>query len=294
MGVRFECPQGHKLHVKAHLAGQRGICPECGMRFIVPSFSGGRVAEAPAGDGSRGSSGYVSVAMESTATFDAALENVEASGDNSVAWYVRPAAGGQFGPIDTAGFRQWVEEGRVGADAWIWRSGWADWRPGGEAVKALAAERPRTPPPGPAPALAGASAATLPSRATLPSKSAPAHATPLRTSSKTPAAAPRLPELNEVPAIGVAVGEELDELFSAPRNGAAPSPKPATVAARAARDKRRQHNQLLTILLAVVALVLLVVLVMVIRRGGATAPGEGAAPAEGTTTATTAATPARP
>ena len=51
MGVRFECPAGHKLHVKAHLAGQRGICPECGVRFIVPTFSGGRVDEA-SGSGS--------------------------------------------------------------------------------------------------------------------------------------------------------------------------------------------------------------------------------------------------
>jgi len=46
MGVRFECPNGHKLHVKAHLAGERGICPDCDSRFIVPAASGGRVAPA--------------------------------------------------------------------------------------------------------------------------------------------------------------------------------------------------------------------------------------------------------
>jgi len=39
MGVRFECPNGHKLHVKAHLAGERGICPHCDSRFIVPAAS---------------------------------------------------------------------------------------------------------------------------------------------------------------------------------------------------------------------------------------------------------------
>lgn len=44
MGIRFECPQGHRLHVKAFLAGERGICPECDARFIVPAESGGRAS----------------------------------------------------------------------------------------------------------------------------------------------------------------------------------------------------------------------------------------------------------
>jgi hypothetical protein len=36
MGIRFSCPNGHKLNVKAHLAGKRGVCPECGTRFDIP------------------------------------------------------------------------------------------------------------------------------------------------------------------------------------------------------------------------------------------------------------------
>jgi len=111
MGVRFECPQGHQLHVKAHLAGKRGICPACGARFVVPSFSGGRVAEA-------------------------AEAPVETPAGNHAedAWYVRPAAGGQFGPVASEVFEQWVREGRVAADSWVWRTGWADWKPGREAL----------------------------------------------------------------------------------------------------------------------------------------------------------------
>ena len=72
MGVRFECPQGHKLHVKAHLAGQRGICPQCGVRFVVPSFSGGRVASVAAGEAA-GPEGDVTASMESTVSFNAGL-----------------------------------------------------------------------------------------------------------------------------------------------------------------------------------------------------------------------------
>lgn len=44
MGIRFLCPNGHRLNVKTFLAGERGICPECDARFIVPAESGGQVA----------------------------------------------------------------------------------------------------------------------------------------------------------------------------------------------------------------------------------------------------------
>lgn len=36
MGIRFFCPNGHKLNVKAHLAGKIGFCPECGARLQIP------------------------------------------------------------------------------------------------------------------------------------------------------------------------------------------------------------------------------------------------------------------
>lgn len=36
MGIRFFCPNGHKLNVKSYLAGKRGICPDCGVSFEIP------------------------------------------------------------------------------------------------------------------------------------------------------------------------------------------------------------------------------------------------------------------
>lgn len=36
MGIKFLCPHGHKLNVKTFLAGKKGVCPECGERFVVP------------------------------------------------------------------------------------------------------------------------------------------------------------------------------------------------------------------------------------------------------------------
>ncbi len=39
MGIRFFCPNGHKLNVKAELAGKVGICPKCGERMLIPLIS---------------------------------------------------------------------------------------------------------------------------------------------------------------------------------------------------------------------------------------------------------------
>jgi len=33
MGIRFFCPNGHKLNVKDFQAGQTGICPFCGVKM---------------------------------------------------------------------------------------------------------------------------------------------------------------------------------------------------------------------------------------------------------------------
>ncbi len=39
MGIRFFCPNGHKLNVKAFQAGKRGICPHCGSSMDIPPTS---------------------------------------------------------------------------------------------------------------------------------------------------------------------------------------------------------------------------------------------------------------
>ena len=39
MGIRFYCPNGHKLNVKSELAGKIGICPKCQARMTIPTAS---------------------------------------------------------------------------------------------------------------------------------------------------------------------------------------------------------------------------------------------------------------
>jgi len=46
MGIRLQCPNGHRVHVKAFLAGKRGVCPECGARFDIPADAGTAAGDA--------------------------------------------------------------------------------------------------------------------------------------------------------------------------------------------------------------------------------------------------------
>jgi hypothetical protein len=50
MGIRFLCPNGHKLNVKSFLAGKRALCPQCGAKVLVPD-SPAPVPEASASAG---------------------------------------------------------------------------------------------------------------------------------------------------------------------------------------------------------------------------------------------------
>jgi len=57
-------------------------------------------------------------------------------------WYVRPAGGGQFGPASAEIMRNWLDEGRVGANALVWRAGWTEWRSAAAAFPQLGPQLP--------------------------------------------------------------------------------------------------------------------------------------------------------
>ena len=100
MGIHIRCPNGHELNVKSHLAGKRGVCPHCGARFQIPGHS------------HQDSHPYVDPIAESPESL----------------WHVRPPSGEQYGPADAATIERWLAEGRVPADALVWRQGWPEWR----------------------------------------------------------------------------------------------------------------------------------------------------------------------
>ena len=144
MGIRFYCPNGHKLNVKAFLAGKRGICPHCDARFDIPHESqipgdappdrSGQTEEQPAISmaAAVGIAAAQGIDLESSVTMQAtAVPGDPITEAPDAVWYVRPPAGGQFGPARGDVLRQWLQEGRVSADSMVWREGWTDWKTAG-------------------------------------------------------------------------------------------------------------------------------------------------------------------
>ena len=164
MGIRFHCPNGHKLNVKSELAGKKAICPDCGAKLVVPAARAASsessihqeavVGHPVAADGA-GESRIIAAAAPSVVLRHAVSPAVH-SGEASqplassskprmaVVWYVRPASGGQFGPIDENELCAWIADGRVVADTYVWRAGWPDWMKASDAPDELPASLPVT------------------------------------------------------------------------------------------------------------------------------------------------------
>ena len=140
MGIRFECPNGHRLNVKAFLAGKRGVCPDCDAKFIVPEESGGRAAlitkEAVRANRETNPAAADSQLEAVAAPLPMASEVPSTSADHKLpdVWYVRLVSGEQYGPANTELMGSWVAQGRVPHDSWVWRTGWDKWRIGNEVL----------------------------------------------------------------------------------------------------------------------------------------------------------------
>ena len=118
MGIRFYCPNGHKLNVKTFLAGKRGICPDCDAKFVVPYENGGRVEAVDENEPPPAPS----VGAMLTAPAPAGI------GLASDVWHALTAAGAQHGPATISLMKSWITEGKIDRDSWVWKTGWLDWQ----------------------------------------------------------------------------------------------------------------------------------------------------------------------
>jgi hypothetical protein len=118
MGIRFACNLCERsLNIKRELAGKIGVCPHCGGRIRIPHEDATR---SP------------SVRLASQPLLASPLDEPGAQ------WYVRPPAGGQYGPASGEILRTWIAENRVTASTLIWRDGWPQWRTARETLPELA------------------------------------------------------------------------------------------------------------------------------------------------------------
>ncbi len=153
MGIRFACHACEQhLNIKRELAGRRGVCPSCGVRFRIPLEDTNR--STPLDDQS--SSSVIGVVDQaeppdspgpvrppSSAERNAATTTIlDLDQEQDGTWYVRPPSGGQYGPATTLLLKQWIDEGRVAATALLWRDGWPQWRDASEALPELIAKLP--------------------------------------------------------------------------------------------------------------------------------------------------------
>lgn len=162
MGIRFYCPNGHKLNVKSYLAGKRGICPDCGAKVLIPDAQVDAGSAAPnvprmaapvtsENESDPAATASVPATAQPLAStlplastgqvpgadvaIDIAIEqSVETQVENPIdenpeaVWYVRLATGNQYGPAAGDVFRTWIAEGRVTPESLVWCEGWPEWR----------------------------------------------------------------------------------------------------------------------------------------------------------------------
>ena len=250
MGIKFLCPNGHKLNVKSFLAGKRALCPKCGARVIVPlattgtdsdvaggstiltsddmSAAGIPPAESSPGPAAPKSSGVATTT--GTQPLAAVVPADPIAEAPSAVWYVRPASGGQFGPASGDIMRAWLQEGRVGASSLVWRAGWSDWRAAVATFPQLAS----------APAAPSASVATVPSAASA--------------NGAAPVTAVEVPIAASVPLAGRAPGAVIPESL-------APILPPVRK-----RKNENDANLIASGVLIVIILILVIVLAVVFMR----------------------------
>jgi hypothetical protein len=165
MGIKFHCPNGHKMNVKSFLAGKKGVCPSCGANVVVPMVSEGDAAPAAAKPKAATAAVAAGPALAETLVDEGAFPSAGAAGSASSAadfpetnahgggtngafvpppsddpmpaaiaqdplaiWYTCTPTGDRYGPVSGEALHKWLGEGRVSAKSLVWRDGWAEWQ----------------------------------------------------------------------------------------------------------------------------------------------------------------------
>jgi len=109
MGIRFSCSNGHKLNVKAALAGRKGVCPQCGISVQIPHES--EQTEKPK-------------RLEESEAKPSASALLS---DPNAVWYLQVPHGPQYGPATGAVVENWIKERRISPEMLVWKEGWSQW-----------------------------------------------------------------------------------------------------------------------------------------------------------------------
>lgn len=136
MGIVSHCPNGHRLKVKDHLAGKKGICPSCGARFRIPLASASSPeAAAPPASGLP-VAGVVSLDAKRAATLPPALVLSETTPSPAAIaeapdalWCLAVPGGQPSDAMSGVALIRRLTSGSMTGGELVWRSDWSDWRP---------------------------------------------------------------------------------------------------------------------------------------------------------------------
>lgn len=150
MGIVSFCPQGHRVKVKDHLAGRKGVCPTCGARFRIPleSVTGPAVSLPLAPVLMLDEAAVASLPRvlltdaaappdppgetpRSAAEPDGAPASRHPALDErpDLSWSTAVPGGVASAPMAAAELRTWLDAGSATGTELVWRADWADWRP---------------------------------------------------------------------------------------------------------------------------------------------------------------------
>ncbi|MDR1924465.1 MAG: DUF4339 domain-containing protein [Planctomycetaceae bacterium] len=134
MGIRFFCPIGHKLHVKSHLAGLKGFCPECGAELVVPLQSTRKSSKEGGGpinqsDTNNPQQPDIFSYFENTQNQTELDPNTNPVLQDALTdWYIYDHENGnQEGPIKTQALQNMIRQKKINPETLLWREGWESW-----------------------------------------------------------------------------------------------------------------------------------------------------------------------
>jgi hypothetical protein len=137
MGIRFFCPNGHKLHVKSQLAGLRAYCPDCGAVLVIPLQStrksgkegGGLIEEnEPQTNNEIPNADFLSDFLPDSNNTAGNTATPQDLLNPSIDWFVcDPENGDQQGPFKNKFLKQLAQNRQIKPHFYIWREGLTDW-----------------------------------------------------------------------------------------------------------------------------------------------------------------------
>ena len=167
MGIVAYCPQGHRVKVKVELAGRKGLCPTCGMKFRIPragdEIPGPTVVEPPPAAEPGGAAAWPTARIVSidpavvaglpralpvegptgavqpradvppvSSAFAAVPQRAwhPAIADRpDLAWSVAQPGGEPSPSLSADGMQEWLDARGWNGDEYVWRADWPQWLP---------------------------------------------------------------------------------------------------------------------------------------------------------------------